>query len=275
MIKRLLVGLGGTRYTPVAVRYAVELARQFAASITGVTVLDLTRIEAVGSVPLGAGEAARELREHRLEVTRRSIEEDVVEFRRACGEAGLPFEVLQEVGDPFDTFIDLARYHDLMVFGLRGIFEYDVVPDPPDTLARLVQSGVRPLLAVSDVYRPIRRVLICYSGSMESAKTMKRFVQLGLWPEAELRIVTFDRPAGEAQELLAQAAAYCRAHGREPSTEYVPGSPKHQVLPYAQQWDADLLVVGNSARSLLLRRVLGETALEVMHNADRPLFLAQ
>lgn len=275
MIKRLLVGLGGTRYTPVALRYAVELAQKFGASVTGVTVLDLTRIEAVGSVPLGAVEAARELREYRLEVTRRSIEEDIAEFLRACGEAGVAHQLHQEVGDPFDAFIDRARYHDLMIFGLRGIFEYDVVPDPPATLARLVQAGVRPLLAVSDAYRAIRRVLICYSGSMESAKTMKRFVQLRLWPEVELRIVTFDRPEGEAQELLAEAAAFCRAHGFEPSTEFVPESPRHRLLPFAQQWDADLLVVGNSARSLFLRRVLGETALEVMYHADRPLFLAQ
>lgn len=275
MIKRLLVGLGGTRYTPVALRYAVELAQRLQAAITGVTVLDLTRIEAVGSVPLGAGEAARELREYRLEVTRRSIEEDVAEFRRVCGEAGLAHQVHQEVGDPFDAFIDRARYHDLMIFGLRGIFEYDVVPDPPDTLARLVQCGVRPLLAVSDAYRPIRRALICYSGSMESAKTMKRFAQMRLFPDAELRIVTFDRPEHEAQELLTEAAAYCRAHGYEATTEHVPGSPRHQVLPYAEQWGADLLVVGNSARSLLLRRVFGETALEVMRSADRPLYLAQ
>lgn len=275
MIKRLLVGLGGTRYTQTAVRYAVELAQKFDAAVTGVTVLDLTRIEAVGSVPLGAGEAARELREYRLEVTRRNIEEDIAEFIRACREASVVYHVHQEVGDPFDAFIDCARYHDLMIFGLRGIFEYDVVPDPPETLARLVRSGVRPLLAVSDCYRAIRRVLICYSGSMESAKTMKRFVELRLWPEAEVRIVTFDRPEGEAQELLADAAAYCRAHGFEAQTEYVPDSPRHRLLPYAQQWNADLLVVGNSARSLLLQRVLGETALEVMHHADRPLFLAQ
>ena len=199
----------------------------------------------------------------------------MAEFQRTCGEANLVHQVHQEVGDPFDAFIDRARYHDLMIFGLRGIFEYDVVPDPPETLARLVQSGVRPLLAVPDAYRPIRRVLICYSGSMESAKTMKRLIQLRPWPDAALRIVTFDKPHAEAQELLADAAAYCRAHGWEPSTECVPESPRHHLLPYARAWDADLLVVGNSARSLLLRRVFGETALEVMHHADRPLFLAQ
>ncbi len=35
-----------------------------------------------------------------------------------------------------------------------------------------------------------------------------------------------------------------------------------------------LIVVGNSAKNLLLRRIFGETALQVIQNADRPLFLA-
>ena len=47
------------------------------------------------------------------------------------------------------------------------------------------------------------------------------------------------------------------------------------LLPYAQDWDADLIVVGNSAQSLLLRKLFGETALHLIRHADRPLFLCQ
>ena len=63
--------------------------------------------------------------------------------------------------------------------------------DPHDALVRLVESGVRPLLAVSKGVYPVRNVLIAYSESMESAKAMKRFVQMRLWLEAKLRVVTF------------------------------------------------------------------------------------
>jgi len=74
-----------------------------------------------------------------------------------------------------------------MIFGLRSIFEYDIsFEEPKDTLARLISAGVRPIVAVSDKFRPIQKVLIAYSGSMESAKTMKRFVQLRLWPDAKI-----------------------------------------------------------------------------------------
>jgi hypothetical protein len=52
-------------------------------------------------------------------------------------------------------------------------------------------------------------------------------------------------------------------------------SPKDQLLPEADSWQADLICVGSGARSLLLRRLFGDTALQLIRNSDRPLFLAQ
>ena len=53
------------------------------------------------------------------------------------------------------------------------------------------------------------------------------------------------------------------------------GSPKDQLLPEADSWQADLICVGSGARSLLLRRLFGDTSLQLIRNADRPLFLSQ
>ena len=275
MIKRILVGLGGTSYTPFAIARSIELAQQHGAELTGVTVVDVGRLSRIGPVPLVASASARELREFRLQVAQEHVEEATEQFVSACRNAGVTYGVRQEEGNPFDLMASCARYNDLMVFGLKSLFEHDVVHDPHDVLARLVAEGVRPLLAVSADTRPIRRVLIAYSGSMESAKTMKWFVQLGLWPKAQLRIVTFEHQVDEAEQLVGDAADYLRKHGFEPEEAYVPGSPKHQLLSYAAEWGADLIVAGNSAKNLLLRRTLGETALNLITTADRHLFLAQ
>ena len=140
---------------------------------------------------------------------------------------------------------------------------------------RLVTAGVRPILAVDRGHRPVKKVLIAYSGSMESAKAMKRFVQLRLWPEVQLRVVTFEDGRPDARRLITDAADYCRAHRYSAETDCLAGAPQQQLLPYAAEWGADLLVVGNSAKNLLLRRVLGETALHVIRHADQPLFLTQ
>lgn len=277
MIKRILVGLGGTPYTPVAIQRAVSLAKRFEAEITGVTVFDHKHLSRIGPVPVGGEHYADELRKYRISLTKEHVQEAISKFESACTEAVIKYQVKQEERkDPFDLMISLARYHDLMIFGLRSIFEYGIAgEEPKDTLARLISSGVRPIIAVSEEYRPIQKVMIAYSGSMESAKTMKRFIQLQPWPDVKLKIVTFQSSEDKARRLLFDASEYCRAHGFSVETESNSGAPKDFLLPMATMWQADMIVVGNSARNLLVKRILGETALHILRNADRPLFLCQ
>jgi nucleotide-binding universal stress UspA family protein len=275
MMKRILVGLGGTEYTGAAIKQAVTLALEHDADVTGASIIDEARLTYSGPVPIGGGHYAHELANDRMEKAKERSERAVQEFTDACHAAGVRHQVLHEIGEPFTLLIDQARYHDLMIFGLRSLFEYDLVPDPHNALVQLVQAGVRPLIAVSKGFYAVKKVLIAYSGSMESAKAMKRFVQMRLWPEAKLRIVTFEHQADKAEQLVGDASDYCRAHGFEVETAVVPDSPKDHLLPYTEEWGADLTVVGNSAKNLLLRRIFGETALHAIQNANRPLFLSQ
>jgi nucleotide-binding universal stress UspA family protein len=275
MIKRILVGLGGTEYATTATNHAVALALAHNAELTGVSVLDEVRLTATGPVPLGGSHYAHQLAEYRLIRGQELLEWSVKQFEEACQQAGVRYNVVRDVGEPFSLMIKEARYHDLMVFGLRSIFEFDLVPDPQDSLVRLVQSGVRPLLAVPPGFHQIKKVLIAYSGSMESAKTMKHFMQLRLWPQSQIRIVSFEDGGRNAEKLVEEAANYCRAHEFAVETECVQGSPKAKLLSYAKDWGADLTVIGNSAKNLLLRRIFGETALHAIRNSDLPLFLAQ
>ncbi len=90
-----------------------------------------------------------------------------------------------------------------------------------------------------------------------------------------LRIVTFQHSLDKGERLCEEADAYCRAHGLEPEIHYSPGLPVECLLPDAADWAADMIVIGNSARRLLLRKLFGETALHVIRNADLPLFLCQ
>ncbi len=277
MIKRIIVGLGGTPYTPVAIQRAVGLAKRFEAEITGVTVVDYKNLSKIGSVPVGSEHDADKLHKHKIVVTKEQIEEVISKFESACAEDGIKYQVkLEERKNPFDLMISLARYHDLMIFGLQSLFEYGIsVENTKDILVRLVSAGVRPIIAVSDEFRSIQKALIAYSGSMESAKTMKRFIQLHLWPDVKIKIVTFQSSEDKAQRLLFDASEYCRAHGFAVETESNPGIPKDWLLPMATLWQADMIVLGNSVRNLLVKRLFGETALHIIRNADRTLFLCQ
>ena len=272
MIKRILVGLGGSPYTSVGIRRAVELAIRHEAEITGVTLLDK---EAMLDHPESGAQA--HMRLMKLGDAEFSIAESITEFHTACEEAGVKQRrVVQETERPFNKLIDLARYHDLVIFGLQKLFKYTFFSENPhDLLVRLVTAGVRPLIAVTDNYRSVSRVLIAYSGSMESAKAMKRFVQLELFRSVTLKVVTFGNSNANARLLLDGATEFCHAHGYVVESQTLPGSAKDGLLIEAKQWEADMIVLGNSARSVLLRHVLGDTALHVMQHADVPLFVCQ
>ncbi len=204
-------------------------------------------------------------------------EQSIEDFELACANADLQFDVARESGDPFEKMISQARYYDLMIFGLRSLFDYDVVGSAAssDVLTRLVSRGVRPILAVSKEHRPIHRALLAYSGSMESIKAIRRFMQMQLWPDLSVKIVTFEHPPEIAHELLTDAADYCRAFGFEAEVEHVAGSPQELLLQHATDWNADVIVVGNSVKRIWLKKLLGETAMHVIKNANVPLFLSQ
>lgn len=276
-IRRILVGLGTSRTAASVTEHAIDIASGRGAELVGLAVTDPVRLEWTGPRPMGVGveERTAELRRSRYDRARADIVAAGETFSRRCREAGVAHRVDEETGDPFDAAADLVRYHDMCVFGLRGLFEHDVVPEPADALERLVSAGVRPVLAVAEEFRPIRRVLVAYSGSIESAKTFKHFVQSGLYAQASVRIVHFGDDEATARRRLERSAGYFAAHGRQVDTDHCRGDAASGLVPYAEAWKADLIVAGNSAKNLLLRKLFGETALRLLRESPLPLYLAQ
>ena len=278
MIKRILVGIADTTYTASATCHAIELAQRCGASLTGVSILDIVGIrKEAASVPLGGSGYTSDLRKAAFEDAHQSIDEAVDRFVRLSEEAGVDYDFQKVSGDPFLEFIERSKYHDLMICGLHRLFEHGVLPEPKNELAKLVAAGVRPIIATAAHYRKTKKVLVAYSNSVESAKTMRRFTQLSqlLAPNAEVQIVSFGKQGGEEPAALTEARRYMQAHGIEAEIEFIEGGAITGVLDQAESWNADLIVMGNSAKNLLRRQVFGETALHTISNAEVPLFLAQ
>ena len=277
MMKRILVGLGTSGHAESVVSHAIEIAQTQGAELLGVAVVDPSRLEWTGPRPIGVGveTLTAELRQDRMEKVAAEIEKANKLFAEKCLAANVPHHTCERTGDPFEIVADLVRYQDLCVFGLQGLFEHDVVPEPTDSLERLVAAGVRPMLAVSETFRPIRRVLVAYSGSLESAKTFKHFVQSGLYPKATVRVVHFGSDVESGERRLKSVESYFASHGRDIETDFIQGDPVHELVPYAEKWEANLIVAGNSAKNLLLRKLFGETALQLLRASPLPLYLAQ
>jgi nucleotide-binding universal stress UspA family protein len=273
MIRRILVGLGGSPYSGPATRHAVELATAHGAEVTAVTLMSLDGFDRSGFYLTGAARETKEWGDEQDQITQDALEEAVSELERACEEADVPYHVHWESGDPLDRLVSAGRYHDLVICGLRALFDYGITAHPRDSLVRLIRRGTQPILAVAEEYHPVRRVLVAYSGSPESARALRAFVQLGAWPRCELSVAAFGRDGPTADKLLSDVAAYCEPHGYTPRLHHSQRSPVEAILETARGWPADLIVMGDGAHGVLARKVLGDTLLHVVRQADRPLFL--
>ncbi len=276
MIKRILVGLGGTPFTTVATKIATELGDLHQAQLTGVTVVDTHKLDKVGPVPAGGAAYAQRMRERKARITQEGTEQAIAAFKAHCSKQEVVCRRIEyEQKDPFAAMISEARYNDLTIFGLRSIFDYGFTSDPDKAIIKLMTQGVRPILAVAETYRPVKKALIAYSGSMESAKAIRHFLHLNPWPGVKLQIVHFIEGPEKVPFLLKDAAEFCEAHGFEVQTDRVKGQARSDLLPFARENEADLIVMGNSVHKALIRRLLGNTVLETIKAADRPLFLSQ
>jgi nucleotide-binding universal stress UspA family protein len=213
--------------------------------------------------------------DNRVEVTRSQIEGSIALLHERCAQSSVDLSIEVETGDPFDLMIAHARYHDLTIFGLRSMFEYRLANAPEKDLLKLLSKGVRPIIAVSDKFRKINKVLIAYSGSMESANAMRHFVRLNLWPDAHLDIVHIGNDQKTDSSLIDDAAAYCTDHGYTAAGHWRSGKAAEQLLAAARQIDADMIVMGRNMRSMLVNRILGDTVLDTLAHSNRPLFLSQ
>ena len=273
MIKRILVALSGTPCTPSAIAHSIDLAKQHNAELTGVTVIDPDRLHDVGPIPLGGAAAAHELAETRMHLAAEHLEEAIAQFETACGKAGVTNRVLQETGDSAERLLADWRYHDLTVIGLRGLFEYGVLHDHGHLVLDVIGAGLRPLLAVSEEYRPIQSAMIAYDGSPLAARAMKAFCMLGIWKPMQATLACFSGQEGEADTLLNDAAAYLESHTFAVTKKRIEEKPRNAILETMEACDADLLVMGAAKRTRLGRKLLGDTAKHALENSTRPIFL--
>jgi nucleotide-binding universal stress UspA family protein len=152
------------------------------------------------------------------------------------------------------------------------------------TAQRVLRTASVPVLVSRRRGDTPRRVLLTTDLSELSARVHARGVQLatllarGVEPELRtLLVVAYDVPvmaplepsvlteAGERQleEFLADTGSAARAEGRVRV-----GDPRREIAAEAEEWSADLLVLGTHGRSGVSRFLIGSVAESVLRNVE-------
>jgi nucleotide-binding universal stress UspA family protein len=76
-----------------------------------------------------------------------------------------------------------------------------------------------------------------------------------------------------ARDSAHRIAARIKEHGVDATAEVRAGRVVPGILLYAEEHDADLIVVGASTRGAVARRVLGDVPLELVQRSRRPVLV--
>jgi len=278
MIKKILVALDADSDTPVAIRYAADIARRYAAEVTGLAVVDMGSIEASSrGGGIGSMYFAEKIQEN-LTAEARSVARQLTKaFKEAMEEYGVAFDVQVEEGVPFERIVEDMKYHDLLVVGKVPHFFYSHPEEKTKTLVRVVKNSIGPTLVVPDAYRPVRRVLVAYDASNASARAMRRFVHLQPFgTELTLEILNVhDKGENEGSQLaLRIAKSYMDAHGYNTHVSSIQGTdPAKQIVEFAQQFEADIVVAGAHSVSKLTKLAFGSTTASLLEKSPVPLLV--
>ena len=86
-------------------------------------------------------------------------------------------------------------------------------------------------------------------------------------PDPEFEVV-WKALRDQSKELVLKAAEKLREAKFNVSTELVEGDPKSQIIDIANEWRADMIVVGSHGRTGLSRFLIGSVSQAVVRHAD-------
>lgn len=275
MLKSILVGLDGSKFSDAAVSLGLQWAKASNAVLVGQAVVDEPGITVPEPVPMGAAYFKGQRDEELLAEARRRAAQFLERFAARCAEAGVASQSREDSGDPAEMILAEAQRHDLVLLGTETHFRSGTPDAACDTLDKVLHSPPRPVVAVPEKLGEGRTVVIGYDGSLQAARTLSVYLATGLASQYENVVVTIDEDFDEAERITRRAVDYLTLHGAAVKARPVETrlDPASILLDHTVQLKAHLLVMGAFGHSALREFFFGSTTRGVLRDSKVPVML--
>ncbi|VTR99979.1 universal stress protein [Tuwongella immobilis] len=275
MLKSILIGLDGTAWSSRAIELGIQLAQTHNALLVGQGIIDEPTILGPEPTPLGAGAFKEHADSVRLERAVRQVERYLESFSLKCAEAGVASKPLEDRGSPPQVLLRQAQRFDLLLLGQETHFRFATQESNCETLNRVLHSMPRPVVVVPKRPASGDSILIAYDGSLQSARTLQAFTQLGLASGKSINIVSIHRDVDTAIRCAEIAIDYLNHHGIAAKNLAIESSdsPASVLLDAIAQTNAEMIVSGAYGQSVIREFFLGSVTQTLLAESPVPLFL--
>jgi nucleotide-binding universal stress UspA family protein len=257
MLKDIVVNLTGGGPQDFAVNYAVSVAREFGAQLTGIAfVFDPVIPDA------GLGGVSPSLIEMQRDENTKTAQDAVNRFMAAAKSAGLSAETRSidaSLAGATGEFGRMARRFDISVVG-QGQRDYGATEDLMIEGA-LFESG-RPVIVVPYIQTQglsLERVMVCWDGGRTAARAIADALPLLMRAKAvEVVVVTEPRKSSEVDDT--HMAEHLTRHGVPAVVKRITRGDidvQSAILSHAADFSADFIVMGGYGHSRLREFIWG------------------
>jgi nucleotide-binding universal stress UspA family protein len=165
------------------------------------------------------------------------------------------YELACEEGAPFDALVEYGRASDLIIVGQRTYFQYDKDARPGNTVKRLLNHPVTPVLTVPEKWVKPQHVIIAFDSSIHSTRAMRAFVhQQLITPFADdVTLLYVDDRDTDAviRHELDLAEKFLRSHDIKVTRVSKKGKVGRMLAAAAEELAPAMIVMGSSRQSWL------------------------
>jgi nucleotide-binding universal stress UspA family protein len=276
MLRSLLVGINGSRWSQAACEIAISWAASLKIPLTCLGVVDLAALAPVEPIPLGAGEYKRDRDARLVAQGRQRIEAALQAAADQAASAGVECHLVKREGSPATLLGEEAQRHDLVILGRRATPTTDRDPPASQTLVEILQHAPRPIVVACQKIPKSSDVVIAYDGSVQAARTLQSFVSCGLYYGHPLHVVGVSNSPDAMQAVLGRAVDFLNAHSLQAETHVVPigGNVADALIGFVRRVPAGLLVIGAYGQPWYREVLFGSVTRSVLAQVPVPLFLS-
>jgi nucleotide-binding universal stress UspA family protein len=275
MLKRILVVLDGSTAGSVAKRYAIKLAKQLGAELTGVGIIDTPWITAAQPEPLGGAAFKIHRDQEIIKQNHKKIMDMLARFKILCEEGGIKYSVAELEGFPATEIETLAEKHDLIIIGRTTDLHFDLDVDTDLTVRHIIRDNPRPIVVVTSDYEVDKSVLIAYDGSLQAARALHMYLLLGIGRGQKVRILSIAKKHKDAEVVALRAQEMCNLHGVDAEIEAIASraAPEDVIKKKAKELGVTMVVLGAFGKSGIREFLFGTTTEHLLKDSEVSLFI--
>jgi nucleotide-binding universal stress UspA family protein len=281
--KKVLACVDQSHFADYVVDYGVWAAQRLAAPLELLHVLERhpeIAAQADHSGTLGLDAQAQLLTtlteedESRSKTAREVGRRFLARLRSRAIDAGMDnTDVRQRHGALADTLAEQERDVRLFVLGRRGEAAEHTQRDLGRSVEWVVRRLKRPILAVTEDFRPPQRALLAFDGSPVTRRGVNLIAKSPLLKGIPLDILVSGKGKGEGLRHLPWAQKTLEKAGYAVEALQIPGDPERVIAETVQARAADLLIMGAYGHSPLRSLIFGSKTSDLLRSATLPTLL--